>query len=110
MKGVSSSCCLPHAQPLLTPSCLCVADSTPFVRLLRHGSLARALARIDCVDSRVARCRGAEGVPPGWVPLRLFDVSAPPQNVPVAKLSDSGQQRIRRKVHVMLFDPYDDYY
>eukprot|EP00980_Cylindrotheca_fusiformis_P017793 scaffold5613_cov111-Cylindrotheca_fusiformis.AAC.1 len=43
MKGVSSGCCLPLDQPLLTPPCVS-QDSAPFVRLLRHGSLARALA------------------------------------------------------------------
>eukprot|EP00980_Cylindrotheca_fusiformis_P016418 scaffold4891_cov140-Cylindrotheca_fusiformis.AAC.15 len=41
MKGVSSGCCLPLDQPLLTPPCLRVARLCTF---LRHGSLARALA------------------------------------------------------------------
>eukprot|EP00980_Cylindrotheca_fusiformis_P000300 scaffold69_cov89-Cylindrotheca_fusiformis.AAC.2 len=46
MKGVSSGCCLPLAQPLLTPPCLCVARLYVF-RETSATRLARASPRVN---------------------------------------------------------------
>eukprot|EP00980_Cylindrotheca_fusiformis_P000026 scaffold9_cov111-Cylindrotheca_fusiformis.AAC.2 len=46
MKGVSSGCCLPHDQPLLTPPRLCVARLHVF-RKTSATRLARASPRVN---------------------------------------------------------------
>eukprot|EP00980_Cylindrotheca_fusiformis_P004349 scaffold925_cov129-Cylindrotheca_fusiformis.AAC.2 len=56
MKGVSSGCCLPLDQPLLTPPCLCVARLCTF-RETSATRLARASPRVNRLRRFPRVCR-----------------------------------------------------